>query len=143
MFQFLRRLLTGNRNQSNSPKRMLQMFDRERQNLQQDFFHAAAASGKPRGLRWKNCDWLATYVLVNDEATGTLTLFRGVNVSFEAIEGGDMEGVEAVSMIRDGSAVFHAREGRWGTGGKVLFNVTPQTAATVAASGQSIVAASD
>ena len=80
---------------------------------------------------------------MNDEATGTLTLFCCVNVSFEAIEGGDMEGVEAVSMIRDGSAVFHAREGRWGTGGKVLFNVTPQTAATVAASGQSIVAASD
>ncbi len=53
-----------------------------------------------------------------------------------------MEGVEAVSMIRDGSAVFHAQDGRWGTGGRVLFNVEPRTAATVAAPGQPIVGSS-
>ena len=122
---------------------MMQLFERERQNLQQDFFQRASATGKPRGLRWKNCDWLSTYVLVRDESSELLTLFCGVNISFEAVEGGDMEGVQAVGMIRDGSAVFHAQDGRWGTGGKVLFNVDPKTAATVAASGQPVVESSE
>jgi len=121
---------------------MLQLFEDQRQNLQQNFFRSAAGSGKPRGLRWTNCDWLAAYVLVSDETSGILTMFCSVNISFEAIEGGDMEGVEAVSMIRDGSAVFHAQDGRWGTGGRVLFNVEPRTAATVAAPGQPIVGSS-
>ena len=69
-------------------------------------------------------------------------MFCSVNVSFEAVEGGDMEGLEAVSMIRDGSAVFHAQDGRWGSGGRVLFNVPPHTAATTAAPGQPVVGSS-
>lgn len=122
---------------------MLRAFADHRQDLQDDFFAAAARSGKPRGLRWTKCDWLESYALVRDRESGMLTMFCGVNVSFEAIEGGDMEDVAAVSTIRDGAAVFHAENGRWGSGGKVLFNMDPQTAAQVAAVGQEMVAHAD
>jgi hypothetical protein len=51
-----------------------------------------------------------------------------VNISFEAIEGGDMEDVAAVSNIRDAAAVFHYQKGNWGTGGRALFNMNPNDA---------------
>lgn len=142
MFGFIRRVFIQGGASSGS-KRMLQAFESQRQQLQEQFFTAAAESGKPRGLKWIGCDWLSSYSLVHDAESEMFTLFCGVNISFEAIEGGDMEGIEAVSMIRDGSAVFHAQGGRWGTGGRVLFNVVPQTAATIAAPGQPVLAESD
>lgn len=40
-----------------------------------------------------------------------------------------MEDVEAVSMIRAATAVFHCKQGRWGTGGRILFNMSPEVAA--------------
>jgi hypothetical protein len=70
-------------------------------------------------------------------------MFCGVNVSFEAIEGGDMEDVEAVSTIRDGSAMFHLQNGRWGSGGRILFNMNPSTAAQTAAPDQQLRAVSN
>ena len=124
-------------------RRILQGFDQQRQELQNEFFALASATGKPRGLRWKNCVWLDTFTLVQDPKTGMFTMFCGVNVSFEAIEGGDMEGVEAVSMIRDGSAVFHHQRNRWGSGGRVLFNMNPATAASTLTSGQTLIRSSD
>jgi hypothetical protein len=57
-----------------------------------------------------------------------LTAFVAVNIRFEAIEGGDMEGVEAVGILRDAAAVFHYRKGLWGTGGRALFNMNPEDA---------------
>ena len=59
---------------------------------------------------------------------GILTAFVGINIRFEAIEGGEMEGVAAVGTIRDAVAVFHFHQGSWGTGGKALFNMNPQDA---------------
>ena len=117
---------------------ILQSFQAQQQELQQEFLRLAKQSGKPRGLRWSGCDWLPSLALVHDTNSGMLTLFQSVNLSFEAIEGGDMEDVEAVSTIRDGSAVFHHHDGRWGTGGRVLFNMDPQTAAQTAAPGQEL-----
>lgn len=142
VFRFLRRLLPPSAAHQADPQRMLRSFEDHRQDLQEEFLTAAAGSGKPRGLRWTRCDWLEDYVLVREAESGMLTLFLGVNVSFEAVEGGDMEGVEAVSTIRDGSAVFHALQGRWGSGGRVLFNMDPLTASQIAASGQEILAQS-
>lgn len=98
----------------------------------------AAGSGKPRGLKWSECEWLSTSALIYDADSDLYTLFCGVNLSFEAVEGGDMEDVDAVSTIRDGSAVFHCRDMRWGTGGRVLFNIDPQTAAETAGVGQEL-----
>jgi hypothetical protein len=51
-----------------------------------------------------------------------------VNIRFEAVEGGDMEEVEAVSMVRDAAALFHYQHRHWGTGGRALFNMNPEDA---------------
>lgn len=103
-------------------------FRLQRELLEAKFFDLAAASGKPRGLRWIDCDWLETVTFARDRQTGLLTAFVAVNISFEAIEGGDMEDVAAVSNIRDAAAVFHYQNGNWGTGGRALFNMNPNDA---------------
>lgn len=103
-------------------------FRRQREVLEAKFFDVAAARGKPRGLRWVDCDWLETVTFARDRQTGLLTAFVAVNISFEAIEGGDMEDVAAVSNIRDAAAVFHYQKGNWGTGGRALFNMNPNDA---------------
>ncbi|MBS0263521.1 MAG: hypothetical protein JSS02_16390 [Planctomycetes bacterium] len=103
-------------------------FRRHREVLEAKFFDLAAASGKPRGLRWIDCDWLEAVTFARDRQTGLLTAFVAVNIRFEAIEGGDMEDVAAVGNIRDAAAVFHYEHGAWGTGGRALFNMNPADA---------------
>jgi hypothetical protein len=103
-------------------------FRRQREMLEAKFFDLAAASGKPRGLRWVDCDWLEAVTFARDRQTGLLTAFVAVNIRFEAIEGGDMEGVAAVGNIREAAAVFHYQRGNWGTGGRALFNMNPDDA---------------
>jgi hypothetical protein len=103
----------------------LRQFRLERESLEARFFDLAAASGKPRGLRWVHCDWQRTATFGRDVRTRLLTAFVSVEIHFEAVEGGDMEDVEAVGTIRDASAVFHYDHGHWGTGGKALFNMNP------------------
>ncbi len=103
-------------------------FRLQREALEAKFFDLAAVSGKPRGLRWVDCDWLETVTFARDRQTGLLTAFVAVNISFEAIEGGDMEDVAAVGNIRDAAAVFHYQKGHWGTGGRALFNMNPNDA---------------
>src|SRR5579872_3379529 len=103
-------------------------FRRQRELLEAKFFDLAAASGKPRGLRWVECDWLESVTFARDRQTGLLTAFVAVNIRFEAIEGGDMEDVAAVGNIRDAAAVFHYQQGGWGTGGRALFNMNPEDA---------------
>lgn len=100
----------------------------QREVLEAKFFDLAAAKKKPRGLRWVECDWLDEVAFGRDRRTRMLTAFVAVNIRFEAIEGEDMEGVAAVGNIRDAAAVFHYQAGRWGTGGRALFNMNPQDA---------------
>jgi len=107
----------------------LLQYRRFEQDLQKDFFELAGQSGKPRGLRWISCDWTGDLQVVADDEQQLITAFASVNLGFEAIEGGDMEDVEAVSTIRDGSAVFHFQDGGWGSAGRVVFNMNPQQAA--------------
>jgi hypothetical protein len=116
------------RHQRLETERAMQEFRLQREVLEARFFDMAAQSGKPRGLRWLACDWLDGVAFGRDKQTGMLTAFVSVNIRFEAIEGGDMEGVAAVSNIRDGSALFHYHGGGWGTGGRALFNMNPQDA---------------
>lgn len=100
----------------------------QREQLEAKFFDMAKTLGKPRGLRWLDCDWLSAVTFARDRQTKLLTAFAGVNIRFEAIEGGDMEDVAAVSTIRDAVAVFHYQNGNWGTGGKALFNMNAEEA---------------
>ena len=105
-------------------------FRLKREQLEAKFFDLAVSRGKPRGLRWIECDWQDGVAFARDLQSGMLTALVAVNIRFEAIEGGDMEDVEAVGLIRDAAAVFHYQKGRWGTGGKALFNMNPQDALT-------------
>jgi hypothetical protein len=100
-------------------------FLQQREHLEAAFFAAAAASGKPRGLRWKNCDWESEVAFARERRTGRLAALVAVTISFEAIEGGDMEGVEAVGNLRNASAVFFFDGGRWRTTGRAIFNLNP------------------
>lgn len=106
----------------------MQAFKLQRELLEAKFFDLACSLGKPRGLRWVDCEWLDTVTFARDLNDGLLTAFLAVNIRFEAIEGGDMEEVEAVGNIREAAALFHYRGGRWGTGGRALFNMNPQDA---------------
>lgn len=105
--------------------RAMQRFDQERGDLSKQFLAAAAATGKPRGLRWKAVDLTGQPHFATDVINGQLVALIGATISFEAIEGGDMEDVEAVSNLRSATAVFVARDGRWTTDGRVIFNLEP------------------
>ena len=96
--------------------------------MQATFFAAASASGKPRGLRWKDCQWSDQIEWIREKATGQLLALVGVTISFEAIEGGDMEGIEAVGNLRDATAVFFFDGAAWRTVGRVVFNLGPKEA---------------
>jgi hypothetical protein len=111
-------------------ERAIRSFKIERELLEAKFFDLASRRGKPRGLRWLECDWQNSVSFGRDLESGLITAFVGVNIRFEAIEGGDMEEVEAVSMIRDAAALFHYQRGHWGTGGRALFNLNPADALT-------------
>jgi hypothetical protein len=100
----------------------------KRGSLDQELFRRAAASGLPRGLRWKRLGLEPDATLARDRETGQILAFVAVTVSFEAIAGGPMEGVEAVDNLRAGTAVFTYERGTWTTDGRVLFNLDPQDA---------------
>ena len=106
----------------------VKLFRQQREQLEAKFLDLAQAIGKPRGLRWGDCDWLSSVTFARDRQTGLMTAFAGINIRFEAIEGGDMEDVAAVGTVRDAVAVFHFHNGKWGTGGKALFNMNADEA---------------
>ena len=113
------------------PESAAARFQQQREHLEADFLRAATRSGKPRGLRWKHCDWANEVVLARDRKNGELTALVGVKIQFEAIEGSDMEGLPAVGTLRNASAVF-AFDGRanWRPTGRAIFNLNPDEVLT-------------
>lgn len=107
---------------------LLGKFSQDRVFLEEQFFQKARTAGIPRGLRWVKCDWLSTRVLLKEKATAQVCLLVGVNISFEAVEGSDMENVAAVSLVRDACAVFQLTTSGWQTSGRALFNMNPTEA---------------
>jgi hypothetical protein len=97
--------------------------------LEGKFLEAAAATGKPRGLRWMACQ-LGEPLFAVATATGDLVALAPATISFEAVEGGGMEDVEAVGNLRSATAVFVHRGGAWTTDGRILFNLEPHEAMT-------------
>lgn len=108
-----------------TPGQSRQRFLWQREHLEAEFLRAAAASGKPRGLRWKSCDWESDVVFARDRRTGELTALVAVTIAFEAIEGSDMEGLPAVGNLRNATGVFFLDRGRWRTAGRAVFNLNP------------------
>jgi hypothetical protein len=104
------------------------LFEMQRPVLQRRYFEAAARSGKPRGLRWKACEWAAGAEFARERATGQLAALVPVTIQFEAVEGSDMEGLPAVGNLRNASAVFFYHQRQWHTTGKTVFNLNPDEA---------------
>src|SRR3954463_13880966 len=77
-------------------ERARESFRLQRERLEAKFFDAAARSGKPRGLLWKECSFENPIEWARDRRTGQIIALVSVTISFEAVAGGPMEGVEAV-----------------------------------------------
>lgn len=103
-------------------------FRLQRERLEALFFKLASSSGRPRGLRWTECDFENDVSYARDRATGELSAFVAVTIAFEAIEGGPMEDVEAVGNLRAATAVFTHKAQGWTTSGRAMFNLNPNEA---------------
>jgi hypothetical protein len=115
--------------QEKSLSRARREFHLRREQLEAKFLTRASESGKPRGLRWADCDFDNDVTYARDKRSGQLSAFVAVTISFEAIEGGGMEEVEAVSNLRAATAVFSFDEKRqWYTEGRAIFNLNPAEA---------------
>jgi hypothetical protein len=106
-------------------ERARELFVLQRERLEARFVTAAAATGKPRGLRWKDCAFESELELARERGTGQLVALVPVTIQFEAVEGSDMEGLPAVGNLRNASAVFYFQRGQWLTVGKAVFNLNP------------------
>lgn len=116
------------RQQVTSLQRARDSFHLRREWLEANFVSQAEASGKPRGLRWMHCDFDDAVCFARDRRTGRYRALVGVTISFEAIEGGGMEDVEAVSNLRAATVVFRLDGPEWRADGRALFNLNPAEA---------------
>jgi hypothetical protein len=108
------------------------LFSLQRRLVQEEFILAATATGKPRGLRWKACEWgpaeTTPPTFARDRATGAIVALLPVTIQFEAVEGSDMEGLPAVGNLRNASAVFLFDGRNWRPTGRAVFNLNPDEA---------------
>jgi len=102
-------------------------FHRQREPLEAKFIERAAASGKPRGLRWLDVDFDDDVVYAWDRRNRLLKALVAIEVSFEVVEGGGMDEVapETVGRVRAATAEFFHDGSRWQTAGRVYFNLAP------------------
>jgi hypothetical protein len=107
--------------------RAKELFLLERERLQNQFLPAAAATGKPRGLRWVQCQFENEVAFARDLLSRQLVALVPVTIQFAAIEGSDMEGLPAVGNLRNATAVFFFKR-HWQTNGKAVFNMNPTEA---------------
>src|SRR5262245_56153963 len=68
-------------------ERARELFFLERERIQSRFLAAAAATGKPRGLRWKDCRFEDDVEFARDRQSRQLLALVPVTVQFEAVEG--------------------------------------------------------
>jgi hypothetical protein len=109
-------------------ERARELFLLQRERLEAHFLKAAAGSGKPRGLLWKDCDWESEVIFARERQSGQLAALVSITIQFEAVAGSDMEGLPAVGNLRNASAVFFFQRGQWHTVGKAIFNMNPDEA---------------
>ena len=124
LFVFVVPTLRQRRNEQRCAEARRQFYLR-REWLEAEFLTAANASGKPRGLSWADCDFDDDVSFARDRQSGRLCALVGVTIRFEAIEGGGMEHVEAVSRLRAATALFQFDGERWLTEGVAQFNLNP------------------
>jgi hypothetical protein len=107
-------------------ERLGELFQNQKTALQEEFLRIGQASGKPRGLRWEQCEWGEEFFLARDRSCNGYVALMEVAIQFAAIEGGDMEDVAAVALAKNATAIFFFEAGRWHTGGKTVFNLNPE-----------------
>src|SRR5262245_25784051 len=88
-------------------------FHRRREWLEARFLSLAAQSGKPRGLRWVDCEFDNGVAFARDRKTHHFRALVAVSIQFEAIEGGDMEDVAAVADRKAATVVFRLDGPEW------------------------------
>ena len=96
--------------------------------LEARFVDLASGSGKPRGLRWVDCQFDNDITYARDRGTRDVSALVAITIRFEAIEGGPMEDVEAVGNLRYATAVFRYSGRQWTTEGRAIFNLNPTEA---------------
>ena len=106
-------------------RRARQLFHLRREWLEARFLTAASDVCSPRGLAWSGCDFDNQVRFARDRKSRMLRAFVGTTISFEAIEGGGMEDVEAVGNLRAATAVFYFDGRQWQTDGRTVFNLSP------------------
>jgi hypothetical protein len=109
-------------------ERARELFALQRERLEAKFLEAAAASGKPRGLRWRDCEWESEVQFAKDRASHEINALVGVTISFEPIEGSEIEEWPAVRDLRQATGVFFFHKGHWHTHGRAIFNMDPRQA---------------
>jgi hypothetical protein len=106
-------------------ERARESFRLQSDGLKAKFIQAAQATGKPRGLNWKECQFEPGAEFVRDKKTGDIAALVGVTIAFEAVAGSDMEGNPNLGTLRNASAVFFFHKGHWNTVGRAVFNMNP------------------
>jgi len=106
-------------------ERARELFRLQHERFEEMLLKAAAATGKPRGLRWAACAITGDALLARDTTTGGIAAFVPVQLNFEPIEGSDMEDVPAAREPRQATAVYTFSRGHWHTDGRVVFNLDP------------------
>ena len=119
-------------------ERARESFRLQKERLEGVVLKAAAATGKPRGLRWVSCRFNDGLTLVRDRATRRLAALIPVTITFDPEPGSDMEGVAAATEPRLATAVLHFRRGEWVSDGQTLFNVAPFGSLAASTLGNSI-----
>jgi hypothetical protein len=123
-----RRKSLGGRRQRQLAEAKLQ-FHRMREQLEAKFLQRAALTGKPRGLRWADCEFENDVTYARDRKTRQLRAFVAVSIKFEAIPGGGMEEVEAVNNAKYATAVFYYDPRQmWTPDPQPIFNLNPTEA---------------
>jgi hypothetical protein len=104
-------------------------FHSMREQLEAKFLDTASRSGRPRGLLWADCEFENDVTFARDRQSGRLCAFVAVTIKFEAVLGGGMEEVAAVSNAKYATAVFYYDPKRyWMTDGRAIFNLNPSEA---------------
>ncbi|MBX9628017.1 MAG: hypothetical protein K2X82_29735 [Gemmataceae bacterium] len=110
-------------------ERARELFRLQHERFEELLLKAAAATGKPRGLRWAGCAITGDAVLARDGATRGILALVPVTIQFEPEEGSDLADNPAAREPRPATAVFLFARGHWETDGRVVFNLDPHKAA--------------
>jgi hypothetical protein len=103
--------------------RAKELFLLQREYLEAKFFDTGAQSEKPRGLRWKECEWEKNVEFFRDKRNGKLLAVVGVQITFEPTQSDP--GNTSWQEPRTATAVFHFNGRKWQVG-RVLFNMNPE-----------------